>query len=99
MPSLSRDWSRTLTRVTDVNARLPDTASLRCRVAGVHSPLALAHFGYSGSARSALVEWLLKHGARCSAAELQSLTYGATPETRALLALNNYAPFVRKGNV
>jgi hypothetical protein len=84
----------------DVNARLPDNIPLRFRAPGVHSPLAIAHFGYKGSARIALVEWLLKLGARCSAEEVQSFAQNdMSPETRALVALNNYTPLARKGNI
>lgn len=86
--------------MTDVNARLPDNIPLRFRAPGVHSPLAIAHFGYKGSARIALVEWLLKLGARCSAEEVQSFAQNdMSPETRTLVALNNYTPLARKGNM
>lgn len=85
----------------DVNQRLPENIPLLFRVSGtVHSPLAIAHFGYKGSTRIALVEWLLKHGARYSAAEVQSFNANTalSAETRALLALNQtYVPLNKKG--
>lgn len=79
---------------------MPENVPLRFKPGvAVHSPLAIANFGYKGSTRIALVEWLLKHGARFSAEEVQRLTATVvSAETRALLALNNnYVPFAKKG--
>ncbi len=86
--------------MTDVNAVLPDDIALRInlRRLRVHSPLAIANFGYSGSTRVALIEWLLMRGARFSAEEVQNLAQNeVSAESRALLTLNNYSPFTKKG--
>ena len=86
--------------MTDVNSVLPDNVPLRInsRRLRVHSPLAIANFGYSGSTRVALVEWLLMRGARFSPEEMQNFAQNElSVESRALMTLNNYMPFTKKG--